>query len=61
MVTQLKDATAAAAVTGVDVPDAAQSILLDDGCSAAAAVAVAMAIRHLRVICTLAWSVLSPA
>ncbi len=54
MVTQLKDASAAAAVTGVEVPDAAQSVLLDDRSSPAAAVAVSLAIRHLMVSWTAA-------
>ncbi len=53
VVTQLKDATAAAAVTGMEVPGAAQSVLLDDR-SPAAAVAVSLAIRHLMVSWTVA-------
>ena len=53
MVTQLKDATSAA-ITGVELPDAAQSVLLDERCSPAAAVAVSLAIPHLMVSGTVA-------
>ena len=48
MISQLKD-HGAAAVTAVDLPQAAGAVLLDGQCTAAAAVAVSLAIRHLRV------------